>query len=79
MHSGPSKKILINENGFTYFDYEMKREVDWCDFKGYKITKSMPYRVIIDVSSEYKIEFGYYVFSAKQRKALFDIFESKQC
>lgn len=76
--SGPSKTIVIKENGFEYFDYEMKKQVQWDDFKGYKITKSMPYQIIIEIDKQQNIEFGYYVFSSKQRKALFSVFDEKQ-
>ncbi|TLU67503.1 hypothetical protein FE810_00680 [Thalassotalea litorea] len=78
LHPEPSKKIVMNENGFDYYDYQMKREVDWRGFKGYKITKSIPYRVIIELETQENIEFSYYTFSSNQREMLFDLFKKKQ-
>lgn len=67
----PSKKIVFTANGFEYHDYQLKRQVAWSDFDGYKISKFPNYQITLKIKNQDYIVFGYQVFSAKQRQQLF--------
>lgn len=71
----PSKKIVLNEEGFTFFNYENKRNVKWSEYQGYKITRFMPHKIQIKILDRKDIVFSYYLFSSSQRKQLFEMLE----
>jgi len=79
IHKDAAKVIRINDEKFIFLDYKTKTVINWEDFQGYKISRTIPYKVIIK-SRVYgsKTRFSYYAFSSKQRKQRKQIFEILQ-
>ena len=78
VYKDASKLIRVNDAKFVLVDYKTVTEINWEDFQGYKISKTIPYQVIIK-SKVYgtNTRFSYYAFSSKQRKQLFEVLQSK--
>ncbi len=76
-HKNGSKVIQLTDDKFMYKDHRTVTEFVWEDFQGYKITKTMPYQVIIKDRIYGKTQFSYYAFSPKQRQEIFEILQSK--
>ena len=71
------RRIVFTKDGFEFYTFENKRVVKWSDYEGYKVTRVIPYQVHIKVHDRVDIVFGYYAFSASQRKQLFGIFDGR--
>ena len=80
-NSGKSEIILhgleLDENGVTYIHSGSKETISWANFKGLIIKNRFPRLVILRSSNNKNIEFNYYVFSSKQRMAIFNYLSSK--
>ncbi|AEP31768.1 hypothetical protein GNIT_3674 [Glaciecola nitratireducens FR1064] len=74
-YSGRSKRIVFLKDGFEFYNYENKRTVNWSEYEGYKITKSIPSEIRIKVHDRTDVVFSYYTFSSAQRTKLFDILD----
>jgi len=78
VYKNASKIIRTNDEKFVLVDYKTVTEINWEDFQGYKISKTIPYQVILK-SKIYgtNTRFSYYAFSSKQRKQIFEVLQSK--
>jgi len=78
VYKDASKVIRIDDEKFVLVDYKTVTEINWDDFQGYKVSKTIPYKVIIK-SRVYgtNTRFSYYAFSSKQRKRIFEILNRK--
>lgn len=72
-----SKSITFGENTFTYRDHQTYTEFSWNDFQGYKISKALPQKLIIQDNIYGDTKISYYAFSSHQRKAIFDLLDKK--
>lgn len=75
---GGTKVIRISDDKFVYSDANTVSEFSWDNFQGFKVSKTQPYQVIIKNNVHGKTRFGYYAFSSKQRKEIFDALQSKE-
>ena len=78
-HRKPSKRVILKNHSFEYYDYELKTIVNWNDFQSYKISKWIPHIITLKIKGQEDIIFGYYIFSSKQRKILFKALDQKHC
>ena len=77
VHRNGSKVIRLEEDKFFYKDNQTVTEFNWEDFQGYKISKTIPYQVILKDKIYGNTRFSYYAFSSKQRKKIFEVLQSK--
>lgn len=77
MHRGASKLIRISEDKFVYIDYKTVTEINWEDYQGYKISKTIPYQVVIKNRVYGETRFSYYAFSSLQRKQILEILHNQ--
>ena len=74
-YAGRSKRIIFLKDGFEFYNYENKSTVNWSEYEGYKVTKSIPSEIRIKVHDRTDVVFSYYTFSSAQRTILFDILD----
>jgi len=79
VHRTPSKRVILKNDCFEYYDYELKTIVNWDDFQSYTISNWIPHIITLKIKGQEDIIFGYYIFSSQQRKMLFKALEQKHC
>ncbi len=76
-YKGHSMAIKINDEQFVLVEYKTVTEINWQDYEGYKISKTMPYRIVIKNRVYGTTPFSYYAFSPSQRKKIIEVLENK--
>ncbi len=70
-----SQFLQIDESKIIYGNKGVVAEINNKDFQGYKISKFLPYQVVIKNKIYGKTAFSYYAFSLNQRKKIFELLE----
>ena len=80
-NSGSSKVteygFSIDDDGFTFIRYGEKQHINWANYEGYKLTRSVPKYVEIKNNQGQNISFSFYTFSSEQRNLLFETLNNK--
>jgi len=65
--------LIFDDKGVCYVEYGSKKTLEWHQCEGVVVTSARDYPRVITIKSKNKddIAFGYYVFSRKQREAIF--------
>ncbi|MCL1048536.1 hypothetical protein L2755_02660 [Shewanella abyssi] len=71
------KVIKLTENEFIYQDNKNIQQFSWDDFEGYKVSRMIPYDIIIKNKKYGKTKFSYFTFSLTQRRQILSLLQSK--
>lgn len=64
--------LEITHHQVCFIKYGEKECIAWSDFIGFSIENNLARSVILKTINGKNIEFGYYTFSSKQRRAIFN-------
>ncbi|QQX79067.1 hypothetical protein JK628_16090 [Shewanella sp. KX20019] len=71
------KVIKLTENEFIYQDNKNIQRFSWDNFEGYKVSRMIPYDIIIKNKKYGKTKFSYFTFSLTQRRQILSLLQSK--
>ena len=72
-----AKTLYIGDDKLVYTDRDTEAWLAWKDFAGYRISRTIPHRVIIKNRKYADLRFSYYAFSAAQRRQIFALLDDK--
>ena len=74
-HQSGSQLLEFIDGKIIYKFQNLVTEIEPNDYQGYKVTKLLPYQVVIHNKIYGKTKFSYYAFSSAQRKQIFELLD----
>ncbi|MCK8044385.1 hypothetical protein MSG37_05775 [Shewanella sp. 1CM18E] len=74
-HKSGSQYLEFINGKVIYRFQDVVAEIEPNDYQGYKITKLLPYKVVIYNKVYGKTKFSYYAFSLEQRRKIFKLLD----
>lgn len=75
-HKNGSQYIAFINGKIVYKFQNLVTEIEPNDYQGYKVTKLLPYQVVIQNKVYGKTKFSYYAFSSEQREKIFKLLDN---